>query len=65
MQKLATMSEQKNILLPDLPAKDLFKVEPLKISRDFNLHLDLLTAYGPSGFEGDAAAGRRGSGRST
>jgi Flp pilus assembly secretin CpaC len=45
MQKLASMSEQKNVFLPDLPAKDLPKVEPLKLSKDFNLHLDLRTAY--------------------
>jgi Flp pilus assembly secretin CpaC len=45
MQKLASMSEQKNILLPDLPAKDLPKVEPIRVSKDFNLHLDLRTAY--------------------
>jgi type II secretory pathway component GspD/PulD (secretin) len=45
MQKLASMSEQKSLRLPDLPPEGLPKVEPQKVSKDFNLHTDLRSAY--------------------
>ena len=45
MQKLASMSEQKTLPQPDLPPEGLPKVEPQRVSRDFNLHSDLRSVY--------------------